>query len=303
MDIITSMRVFTTVVHSGSFASAAEKLALSRGMATRYVAQLEERLGLRLLNRTTRKLSLTEAGTDYYERALQILALIEEAESSADQRTSMPRGTLRVATSVGLGVLGIGQMMTEFLVKYPELKVDLNLSDRKVDLVEEGFDVAIRMGPKVDPGLVARKIADVGIIVCASKSYLRERGVPKVPQDLVSHNCLTYSYSSQETDWPFLHDGLDERVRVSGNFRANNGNVLVNAAIEGLGIIRQPHYLVNEALKRKQLVHLLPAFDAGGHAINAVYASRRFLPTKVRALIDFLVERFRRESHRDSISK
>lgn len=302
MDIVTSMRVFTAVVNSGSFASAAEKLDLSRGMATRYVAQLEERLGLRLLNRTTRKLSLTEAGNDYYERALQILALIEEAESSADQRTSRPRGTLRVATSVGLGVLGIGQMMTEFLAKYPELKVDLVLSDRRVDLVEEGFDVAIRMGPKVDPGLVARKIAEVHILICASKSYLKKHGVPKVPHDLVSHNCLTYSYSSQETEWPFFHDGVEETVRVSGNFRANNGNVLVNAATEGLGIIRQPHYLVVEALKRKQLVHLLPDWDAGGHAINAVYASRKFLPAKVRALIDFLVERFRRESHWDSNS-
>jgi DNA-binding transcriptional LysR family regulator len=300
MDVVTGMRVFTAVVDAGSFASAADKLALSRGMATRYVAQLEAHLGLRLLNRTTRKLSLTEAGADYHQRALQILAMVEEAESSAAQRTSVPRGTLRVATSVALGVLRMGQTITEFLGKYPELNVDLVLNDRVVDLVEEGFDIAIRIGPRVDPGLVARKIANARVVVCASKGYLKKHGVPKLPQHLVSHNCLTYAYSSQETDWPFMRDGVEKKVRVSGSLRANNGNVLVNAAIEGLGIIRQPNFLVSEALGRKLLVRVLPAWDAGEHAVYAVYASRRFLPLKVRALIDFLDERLSREPHWDS---
>ncbi|AEK60201.1 putative transcriptional regulator [Collimonas fungivorans Ter331] len=292
MDVLTGMRVFSAVVNAGSFVSAAEKLGLSNGMATRYVAQLEAHLGLRLLNRTTRKLSLTEAGADYLEQSSQILAMIEEAESSAAQRASVPRGTLRVTTSVGLGVLDMGQLITEFLGKHPGLKVDLVLNDRVVDLVEEGFDIAIRMGPRVDLGLVARKIADVRIVVCASKSYLKKQGVPQIPQDLASHNCLTYSYSSQEADWPFMRDGTEEKVRVSGTFRANNGTVLANAAIAGLGIIRQPDYLVSDAIDRKLLVPVLPAWDAGAHAIYAVYSSRRFLPTKVRALIDFLVERF-----------
>src|SRR5438876_1581714 len=295
MDIVTGMRVFTAVVDAGSFASAAEKLALSRGMATRYVAQLEAHLGLRLLNRTTRKLSLTEAGADYHQRALQILGMVEEAESSAAQRSSVPRGTLRVATSISLGVLGMGQTMTEFLEKYPELKVDLVLNDRRVDLVEEGFDLAIRMGPQVDSGFVARKIADAPIFVCASASYLKRHSVPKFPRQLASHNCLTYSYSRQETDWPFTRDGVEKTVQVSGSLRANNGSVLVNAAIEGLGIIRQPHFFVSEALSRKQLVRVLPAWSAGEHAVYMVYPSRRFLPIKVRALIDFLVERFNKQ--------
>jgi len=292
MDVLIGMRVFSAVVNAGSFASAAEKLGLSSGMATRYVAQLEAHLGLRLLNRTTRKLSLTEAGADYLERSMQILAMIEEAESSAAQRTSVPQGTLRVATSVSLGVLGMGQLATEFLGQYPTLKVDVVLNDRVVDLVEEGFDVAIRMGPCVDPGLVARKIADVRIIVCASKLYLKKQGIPQLPQDLSSHNCLTYAYSSQETEWPFLRDGVEQKVRVSGSLRANNGTLLVNAAIAGLGIIRQPDHIVNDAIHQQLLVPVLPAWDAGVHAIYAVYSSRRFLPTKVRALIDFLVERF-----------
>jgi DNA-binding transcriptional LysR family regulator len=292
MDVLAGMRVFTAVVNAGSFAGAAEKLELSRGMATRYVAQLEAHLGLRLLNRTTRTLSLTEAGADFHERASQILAMLEEAESSAAQRTSVPRGTLRVTSSVGLGVLGIGQVMTEFLEQHRELNVDLVLNDRVVDLVEEGFDVAIRMGPRVDPGLVARRIANAPIVLCASAGYLKKQGTPKLPEDLVDYNCLTYSYSSEETEWPFTRDGAEHKVRVSGNFRANNGNVLVNAAIAGLGIIRQPHFLVSEALKRKLLVRVLPAWEAGEHAMYAVYASRRFLPMKVRALIDFLVQRF-----------
>ena len=292
MDVLTGMRVFSAVVNTGSFAGAAEKLGLSSGMATRYVAQLEAHLGLRLLNRTTRKLSLTEAGADYFERSTQILAMIEEAESSAEQRTARPQGTLRVATSVSLGVLGIGQLATEFLEKYPELKVDVVLNDRVVDLVEEGFDVAIRMGPCVDPGLVARKIADVRIIVCASKGYLKKHGIPQSPQDLSSHNCLTYAYSAQEADWPFLRQGVEQKVRVAGSLRANNGILLVNAAIAGLGIIRQPDHIVNDAIQQQLLVPLLPDWDAGEHAIYAVYSSRRFLPTKVRVLIDFLVESF-----------
>jgi DNA-binding transcriptional LysR family regulator len=294
MDVVTGMRVFAAVVDAGSFAGAAEKLQLSRGMATRYVAQLEAHLGLRLLNRTTRKLSLTEAGADYQQRALQILALIEESESSAAQRTSAPQGTLRIATSVAFGVLQMGQTVTEFLQKYPELQVDLVLNDRVVDLVEEGFDVAIRIGPRIDPGLIARRIAGARVVVCASRSYLKQHGVPKLPRDLASHNCLSYAYSSQETEWPFLRDGVEQKVRVSGGFRANNGNVLANAAIAGLGVIRQPEFLLSEALDHKLLLPVLPAWNAGEHAVYAVYASRRFLPLKVRAFIDFMVERFAR---------
>jgi DNA-binding transcriptional LysR family regulator len=296
MDLVMGMRVFAAVVDAQSFAGAADKLELSRGMATRYVAQLETHLGVRLLNRTTRKLSLTEAGADYHQRALQIMALLEEAELSAARQTAVPRGTLRVATSIGLGVLRMGQLVTEFLRQFPDVNVDLVLNDRVIDLVEDGFDIAIRIGPRVDPSLVARKIGSARVIVCASSDYLKRRGTPKRPEDLSSHNCLTYSYSSQETEWPFARSSAVQKVRVSGGFRANNGNVLVSAAIEGLGVIRQPHFLVGEALRRKQLVRVLPDWDAGEHAVYAVYVSRSFLPPKVRAFIDFLSARFLQES-------
>lgn len=292
MDIMTGMRVFTTVVDEGSFAAAADKLDLSRGMATRYVAQLEAHLGLRLLNRTTRKLSLTEAGADYHPRALQILALVEETESLAAQRTSAPQGTLRVATSVALGVLRMGRLLPAFLKAYPMLKVDLMLNDRVLNLVEESVDVAIRMGPQVDPALVARRIAAAPVMVCASAAYLKAYGTPQQPADLAGHNCLTYAYSRQETDWPFAREGVEQRVPVAGSLRVNNGHVLVEAAIAGFGVIRQPSYLVEEALRRGALVRVLPGWSAGEHAIYAVYASRQFLPLKVRAFIDFLAEHF-----------
>jgi DNA-binding transcriptional LysR family regulator len=292
MDIVAGMRVFAAVVETGSFAGAAEKLDLSRGMATRYIAQLESHLKLRLLNRTTRRLSLTEAGADYHQRALQVLGMLEEAELSATQQTAAPQGTLRVATSIAFGVLHMGSLVTAFLRKYPAVSVDLALNDRVIDLVEDRFDVAIRIGPRVDPGLIARKIANARVVVCASKGYLKKSGVPERPQDLSRHNCLTYSYSSQETAWPFVRNKVEQNVRVLGRFRANNGNVLVSAAIEGLGIIRQPHFLVADALERKDLIQVLPSWDAGEHAVYAVYVSRAFLPPKVRAFIDFLSDRF-----------
>ena len=296
MDIFAGMRVFTAVVDAGSFASAADKLDLSRGMATRYVNQLEAHLGIRLLNRTTRKLSLTEAGADYYQRSTQILSMVEDSEAAAARQVSVPRGTLRVATSVAFGVLQMGSAVTAYLKRYPRLHVDVALNDRVVDLVEEGFDLAIRIGPRVDPGLVARKIAGMRIVVCASPAYLKNHGTPKDPAQLAKHNCLTYSYSSQESNWPFVRKTVERTVVVSGNLRANNGNVLVSAAMEGLGIIRQPAFVVADALRKKTLVPVLPDWSAGEHAVSAVYPNRQYLPPKVRTFIDFLAERFGRES-------
>ena len=296
MDILAGMRVFTAVVDGGSFASAADRLELSRGMATRYVSQLEAHLGVRLLNRTTRKLSLTEAGADYYQRSTQILAMVDDSEAAAARQASAPRGTLRVATSVAFGVLQMGGAVTEYLKRYPELQVDIALNDRVVDLVEEGFDLAIRIGPRLDPGLVARKLASMRIVLCASPAYLKKHGTPTDPEQLISHNCMTYAYSSQESHWPFVLKTAERTVGVSGNLRVNNGNVLVSAAIEGLGIIRQPMFLVADALRKKTLIRVLPDWDAGEHSVSAVYPNRQFLPPKVRTFIDFLAERFGRES-------
>lgn len=303
IDIVAGMKCFTAVVDAGSFAKAAEKLDLSRGMATRYVAQLEAHLGARLLNRTTRKLSLTETGSDYYERAVQVLAMIEEAETSAAQESAIARGTLRVNTSVAFGTGHMASAITEFLRLHPGVTVSLTLNDRVVDLVEEGFDIAVRIGAKIDPGLIARRLTPARIILCASPGYLENYGIPKTPDELVHHNCLNYDYSSPHGQWRFRKKGSERMVRVTGNLHGNNGNAIVNAAIEGLGIALQPTFLVYEAVKTKKLVRLLADWETNELSVYAVYPSRRFLPPKVRLFIDFLAARFGTEPYWDAALK
>ncbi len=300
IDILAAMRVFSAVVDAGSFAGAADTLDLSRGMATRYVAQLEAHLGVRLLNRTTRRLSLTEAGSDAYQRAAQILAMVEEAETSAAQGASVPRGTLRVSAPVAFGAKHLGAAITEYLARHPEVAIDMSLNDRVVDLVEEGFDLAIRVAAEIDPGLVARKLTRARILACASPGYLKKHGAPKSPAELAQRNCLAYTYSVLQNDWRFRKKGAERSVRVSGNFRSNNGDILVNAAVAGLGVVIQPSFLAFEALRRRELVRILPDWEADELTVFAVYPHRKFLPPKVRSFIDFLAERFGPEPYWDA---
>jgi DNA-binding transcriptional LysR family regulator len=299
IDIVTGMRVFTTVVDIGSFAGAADKLDLSRGMATRYVAQLETHLGVRLLNRSTRKLSLTEAGSDYYQRATQVLAMVEEAENSVAQNASTPRGILRVTSSVAFGVHHLGWAITEYLQTYPDVQVEVTLNDRAVDLIEEGFDLAIRVAREIDPGLIARKLTYACMVACASPGYLKQHGIPKSPEDLTSHNCLSYTYWSQGNEWRFRRKGVERKVRVSGNLRGNNGHILIEAAIDGLGVILQPTFLAYEALREGKLVRILADWETDNLTVFAVYPNRQFLPPKVRSFIDFLTERLGPEPYWD----
>ncbi|MGO9445696.1 MAG: LysR family transcriptional regulator, partial [Thiobacillaceae bacterium] len=299
IDIVVNMRVFTAIVDAGSFAGAADKLDLSRGMATRYVAQLEGHLGVRLLNRTTRRVSLTEAGTDYYQRAIQILAMIEEAGTSVAQGAAVPRGTLRVTSSHAFGVRHLGWAITEYLQRYPDVHVDVALNDRVVDLIEEGFDLGIRIATRIDPGMVARKLTHARIVACASPGYLKKHGTPKSPEDLIGHNCLSYSYWSLHNEWHFRRKGVERKVSVSGNLRGNNGDILTAAAIEGLGVILHPTFMVYEALREEKLVRILSDWEVDDLAVFAVYPNRKFLPPKVRSFIDFLAERFGPEPYWD----
>jgi DNA-binding transcriptional LysR family regulator len=299
IDIVASMRVFTAVVDAGSFTGAADKLDLSRGMATRYVAQLEAHLGARLLNRTTRRLSLTEAGNDYYERATQVLAMVEEAQGAVLQQASVPRGTLRLTSSVTFGVHHLGWAITDYLQKYPEVQVDVTLNDRIVDLVEEGFDLGIRVAAQIDPGLVARRLAPARMMLCASPGYLKKYGTPRSPDELANHNCLSYAYWSLGDEWHFRRAGEERKVRVSGNLRGNNGDILVRAAAEDLGVILHPTFLLYEALRKRKLVRILPDWETDELSVYAIYPSRKFLPPKVRSFIDFLAERFGPEPYWD----
>lgn len=292
IDVLTGMRVFTAVVDEGSFAGAADRLDLSRGMTSRYVAQVEAHLGVRLLNRTTRRLSLTEAGQDYYQRATQVLALVEDAERSAMRGAVEPRGNLRVATSVAFGARHLGGAISAYLKRYPRVRVDLTLNDRVVDLVEEGFDVAVRIARQIDPGLVARPITRARVVACASPDYLRKHGTPRSAADLAGHNCLTYAYTGDPHEWRFTARGRSQSVKVSGNLHGNNGDIICSAAADGLGIALQPTFLVHELLRAGRLVRILDDWEADDYTIYAVYPSRQFLTPKVRTFIDFLIERF-----------
>jgi len=300
VDVLTGMRVFAAVVDAGSFAGAAEKLDLSRGMTSRYVAQIEAHLGVRLLNRTTRRQSLTEAGEDYYQRATQVLGLVEEAEHSAGKGSAEPRGTLRVNAPVAFGIRHLGPAIGAWLRRHPQVKADLSLNDRFVDLVEEGFDVAVRIASRIDPGLVARPITRARLLACAAPAYLKEHGTPKSPAELARHNCLTYAYAGHQGEWRFTRRGRDQVVKVSGNAHGNNGDILCSAAAEGLGVVVQPSFLVYELLRAKKLVRILEGWEAGGEfTVYAVYPSRQFLAPKVRSFIDFLVERFGHDPYWD----
>lgn len=292
INLVICMRVFTAVVDTGSFAGASDKLDLSRGMATRYVAQLEQHLGVRLLNRSTRRLSLTEAGSEYYQRATQMLAMVEESERSLAQEAAAPRGTLRLSSSVAFGIHHLGWVVTEYLEQYPEVQIDVVLNDRTVNLIEEGFDLAIRIGRELEPGLIARRIAPTEIVACAAPNYLKRLGTPETPEELAGHNCLSYAYWSLGNEWRF-HDkhGVERKVAVSGNLRGNTGDILVDAAIKGLGILLQPSFLVYEALRDKRLVRILPEWEVDPLFVYAVYPDRKFLPSKVRSFIDFITER------------
>lgn len=298
-DVLTGMRVFTTVVDAGSFASAADRLDLSRGMTSRYVAQVEAHLGVRLLNRTTRSLSLTEAGHDYYQRATQVLAMVEDAERAATQETAEPRGTLRINTSVTFGARHLGEAINDYLQRNSQVKVDMTLNDRIVDLVEEGFDLAVRIARRIDPGLVARPITRARMVACASPDYIKRRGMPRSPSDLARHNCLTYAYSGLREEWHFSRRGREYTAKAAGNLHGNNGDIICSAAAAGLGVIVQPTFVVYEALRAKKLVRVLQGWEADELTIFAVYPTRQFLPPKVRSFIDFLVERFGPEPYWD----
>ncbi len=293
MDTLQSMRVFATVVEAGSFAAAAERLSLSRTMVTKYVRYLEDRLGVRLLHRTTRRLSLTEVGASYYGHCLAALEGVAEADQAAMRLTAVPRGTLRVNAALSFGVRHLAPALGDYLAAFPEVRVDLTLNDRLVDLVEEGYDVAMRIGTLVESRLIARRLAPVRLVVCAAPAYFAKHGFPQCPEDLATHHCLGYSYWASEGRWRFPGVAGEERaVTVSGRLRANNGDVLRAAALSGLGIILQPTFLVGEDLKAGRLTAVLQDYPLSPLSLYAVYSSRQHVPAKLRSFIDFVAERF-----------
>lgn len=294
LDRVTSMQVFVRVVAAGGFSAAARALGLSQTMATRHVGALEERLGVKLLHRSTRRLTPTEAGRRYLEACERLLAGIEEADAAAAADRVEPRGTLRLNVPLSFGVREVAPALAEFARAHPAVSVDLGLGDRVVDLIDEGWDMAVRIGRLPSSGLVARRLAPCRTLVCAAPSYLAERGVPRTLADLGGHNCMGYTLPSAigADRWAFGREG-EVATPVAGNLRASNGDALVAAAVAGQGLIYQPTFLVGDAVRDGRLVAVRldrPTYDL--LAVHAVLPPGRHPPAKVRALVDFLARRF-----------
>jgi DNA-binding transcriptional LysR family regulator len=293
LDRVTGMQVFVRVATLGSFSAAARALHLSQTMVTKHVAALENRLGVKLLHRSTRRLVLTEGGRSYLAACERILAEIEEAEASASLDRIEPRGTLRLNVPLTFGLRQIVPALTAFSRLHPAVSVDLGLADRYVDLIEEGWDLAIRVGRLKDSGLVARRLAPCRTIVCAAPSYLEARGAPRTLDDLSGHNCLGYTLPSAigAGRWAFGAEG-DLVVPVEGNLRANNGDALLAAALAGQGLIYQPTFIVGDSLRDGSLLRVLSGHPTLELGVHAVLPSGRQAPAKVRAFVEFLAERF-----------
>ncbi len=293
MERLDAMAVFARVVEAESFSGAARALGLSKSAVSKQVSRLEDRLSLRLLNRTTRRLSLTEAGAAYYQGCQRVVAAAEAAEQAVTHLAGAPRGRLRVNAPMSFGQRHIGPALPEFMRRYPELAVDLTLNDRIVDLVEEGFDVGVRIAPLADSSLVARHLAPSRSLLSAAPAYLEARGVPRGPEELEDHACLIYSYQASGAAWRLTGPEGGRRLKVSGPLRANNGDALLAAALGGLGVALLPCFICGEDLRAGRLVRLLPGWEgAAPSAVSAVYPAARHLSPKVRVFVDFLAERF-----------
>lgn len=292
-DHLAGMAVYARVVEAGSFSRAAETLGLSKSAVSKQVARLEDRLGARLLNRTTRRLSLTEAGTAFYEGCRQVVNDAEAAEAAVTHLARAPRGTLHVNAPMTFGQNHVAPAIPAFLAQYGDLAVDLQLNDRTVDLVEEGYDVAIRIGRLGDSTLIARRLAPLRTLLVAAPAYLARHGRPTDPMDLHHHECLIYSYLASGRTWHFKGSDGPLRVPVDGRLEANNGDALLAAAREGLGIARLPTFICGDDLRTGALEALLSDWvDTSDSAVYAVYPASRNVSPKVRVFIDFLAARF-----------
>ncbi len=291
MDPISDMAIFVEVVSAGSLSEAGRHLGLSPAVVSKRLARLEDRLGARLVHRTTRSLSLTEEGGSYFERCQRILADIEEAEASVRQGSSAPRGTLKITVPASFGRLHIAPYFSEFMALYPDVAINFVMTDSMIDIVQEGFDLAVRIGRLADSSLIARKLAPNERLICASPEYIAKHGEPKTVDDLLDHNCLV---SEQVGDWRFGDDdGGSRHIRVHGNFMSNNGEVLRRIALDGVGVALMSTWAVSQDLQEGRLVQLLAGFPVTpGTEIYAVYPSTRNLSPKVRAYVDFLAKKF-----------
>jgi DNA-binding transcriptional LysR family regulator len=301
MDRFQEMASYVAVVDAGSFVRAADSIGLSKAAISRHVNDLEQRLGVRLLHRTTRRLSLTAEGHAFHSRCKELLAAVDETESEVTAQSGAPRGLLRVNAPLTFGVLHLAPLWGQFAELYPEVSLDVTLGDRVVDLVDEGYDLAVRITAMTGSMLVSRKLASTRMVLCASPAYLAKHGIPRHPSELASHRAVAYTYWASRDEWEFTGPDGPVSVRVNACIHANNGDTCRLAALHHQGIILQPTFIVGEDLERGTLVELLPQFRSIELGINAVYPTRKFVPLKVRRLIDFLAAAFRDPPWSDAV--
>ena len=292
MDKTTQMTVFVRAVDAGSFSAAGRALQMTPSAVSKQVSRLEQRLQVRLVNRTTRRLSLTAEGQTFYERSVRILADIDGLERALTELHDKPRGTFRVTATTGFTKHQVVPLIPEFLERYPEVSVQLELNDRHVDLVAEGIDVAIRIGNLADSSLVARKLGVNRRVICAAPAYLKKHGAPRVPEDLRHHNCLTFSDSPRFNDWEFEESEGLRTLRVSGNLSVNHTDALYQSVLAGIGLARLATYLVGPDLRTGRLIPVLAEYSHEKTPIYAVYPHRRHVPAKVRVFLDYLLSKF-----------
>ena len=290
MNPYEDMRIFAQVMEAGSFTAAADRLGMSKQSVSRRLMQLEERLGVRLLNRSTRRLDATPLGQHYYQSALRLLGEVQQVEHDISGQAQALRGTLRLSAPLSFAMSHLGCLLTEFLQLHPQVDVEVDLSDRAVDLIGEGYDLALRIGALEDSSLIARRIASVERVYCASPAYLQARGVPLKPEDLAGHDCLPYGHSRQ-VQWQFRQGGKAQAIQVTGRMRANNGELLRDAATAGMGVTYLPTFIVGQALADGRLVNVLEEWTPPALQLSAVYPQHRQVARPVQGFVSFLRER------------
>lgn len=288
MDTFSAIPIFVAVVECGSFSQAGERMGVSKSAISKRIGQLEEALGVRLLHRTTRRLSLTEAGERYYDYARNALRVANEGLDAISELQGSPQGKLRINVPMAFGRLHLAPFVPKFLAENPNISIDMMMDDKVVDMVEGSFDVAIRIGKLPDSSLIARRLAPCHSVLCASSDYIDRFGAPETPADLLNHNCLFYSYFQAGTEWTF--HGPDGTVKVppQGNYQVNNSEALYEALLAGLGICQMPTFIVGPALASGKLIPLMPEYSLPLHSIYAVFSERKYLPAKVRVFLEFL---------------
>lgn len=292
MKNLIGMAIFAKVAEAKSFSEAARRLGLSKSMVSKEVTKLEKSLGARLLNRTTRKLSLTEIGAAFYEHCARVVQEAEEAELLVGRLHGEPRGVLKLTTPVAFGTLHVAPALPEFLARYPDVTIDLTISDRFFDLAEEGYDLTLRIARELPPNVVARPLAPINRVVCATPDYFAKHGIPSTPTDLAAHNCLVYTHANPDSLWRFRSSGSDVVVPVRGNLTLNDDEALWQAVLGGLGISLLPTFIVGKDLQAGRLQAVLVHYVPFERTLHALYLPNRHLSAKVRVFIDFMLERF-----------